>query len=135
MKIKEFFLDLAKGIKEVFQGKPDEGNLFKLNGRTPFLKAIPFGIQHVLAMFTANIVPILIVFGSLGIVGEFGTSSMLGALFMAGIGTIIQLFIGARLPIVIGTSFTFVPIFLTIGFRVLNGGGTGAEARRGKGGG
>ena len=128
MKLKEFFADLGKGIKQVFSGEAKEENLFELNGRTPFLKAIPFGIQHVSAMFTANIVPIIIVFGTLGITGEFGTSSMLGALFMAGIGTIIQLFIGARLPIVIGTSFTFVPIFITIGLRVFNNGGSGADA-------
>lgn len=34
---------------------------------------------------------------------------------------IIKVFIGARLPIVIGTSFTFVGIFTTIGLS--NGGG------------
>ena len=27
------------------------GNIYRLNGRVPLLKAIPFGLQHVLAMF------------------------------------------------------------------------------------
>ena len=28
-----------------------EENIYKLNGRVPLRKAIPFGLQHVLAMF------------------------------------------------------------------------------------
>lgn len=125
MRIKEMFASLGKGIKEVFVGKSDKDNLFNLNGRVPLGKAIPFGIQHVLAMFAANVTPIIIVFSVIGLLGtDFAVYSMLGALFMAGIGTIIQLLIGARLPIVIGTSFTFVPIFITIGLSA--GGGEAA---------
>lgn len=125
MSLKEFFSDLGNGVKEVFQGPSEKDNLFKLNLRTPLKNAIPFGMQHVLAMFAANITPIIIVFSTLGLLGsDFAIYSMLGALFMAAIGTIIQLFIGARLPIVIGTSFTFVPIFITIGLSA--GGGEAA---------
>ena len=120
-----FFKDLGRGIASIFKGKSHKDNLFQLDGRVPISSAIPFGIQHVLAMFAANITPIIIVFGALGLLAtDFAVYSMLGALFMAGIGTIIQLFIGARLPIVIGTSFTFVPIFITIGLSA--GGGVDA---------
>lgn len=112
----EFFRDLKAGIISIFKGKADDNNLFKLDGRPTLKRAIPFGIQHILAMFVANITPLIIVFASIGILGTpLATQSMLGALFMAGIGTIIQLLIGARLPIVIGTSFTFVGILITIG--------------------
>ena len=38
-------------------------NIYKLNGKVPVAKAIPFGLQHILAMFVANIAPILIVAG------------------------------------------------------------------------
>ena len=38
-----------------------EENIYKLNGRVPFKKAIPFGLQHVLAMFVANLAPVIIV--------------------------------------------------------------------------
>ena len=38
-------------------------NIYKLDGKVPVGKAIPFGLQHVLAMFVANIAPILIVAG------------------------------------------------------------------------
>ena len=123
--MKNFFIDLGRGIKSVFKGPASKDNLFNVDNRVPLKNAIPFGIQHVLAMFAANITPIIIVFSALGLLGtDFAIYSMLGALFMAGIGTVIQLFIGARLPIVIGTSFTFVPIFITIGLSA--GGGEAA---------
>ncbi len=35
-----------------------EENIYKLNGRVPLKKAIPFGLQHVLAMFVANLAPV-----------------------------------------------------------------------------
>lgn len=114
--MKDFFADLKNGITAVFRGPVKNENLFALDGRPPLKRAVPFGLQHVLAMFVANITPLLIVFGAIGIGGtELATRAILGSLFMAGVGTIIQLFIGARLPIVIGTSFTFVGVFCTIG--------------------
>ena len=36
-------------------------NIYRLEGRVPVAKAIPFGLQHILAMFVANIAPIIIV--------------------------------------------------------------------------
>ena len=93
--MKEFFNDLKQGIISVFKGPAKEENLFKIDGRPPLKRAIPFGIQHILAMFVANITPLLIVFGALGIFNTpLATQSMLGSLFMAGIGTVIQLLIG-----------------------------------------
>ena len=111
-----FFSDLWTGIKSVFKGPSNKDNLFSLDSRVPFRNAVPFGMQHILAMFAANVAPIIIVFKAIGLEGTgFATYSMLGALFMAGLGTIIQLLLGARLPVVIGTAFTFVPVFITVG--------------------
>ena len=42
----------------------DISNIYRLDGRVPAAKAIPFGLQHILAMFVANIAPILIVAGA-----------------------------------------------------------------------
>lgn len=33
-------------------------NIYKLDGRVPIGKAIPFGLQHILAMFVSNLAPI-----------------------------------------------------------------------------
>ncbi len=38
----------------------DISNIYKLDGRVPIAKAIPFGLQHILAMFVANLTPITI---------------------------------------------------------------------------
>lgn len=124
------FKDFGNGIKEVFAGKSDPNNIYQLNGRVPLSRAIPFGLQHIFAMFAANITPILLVFAFIGFQSKepnLAVQTMMGALFLAGFGTIIQLFLGARLPIVIGTSFTYVPVFMTIASTVLNGGGTAAD--------
>ena len=85
----------------------------------PVAKAIPFGLQHILAMFVANIAPILIVAGVCNISEQEKATLIQCAMLIAGIGTLIQLFpvwrIGSRLPIVMGISFTFVSIFSYIG--------------------
>ena len=64
-------------------------NIYKLDGKVPILKAIPFGLQHILAMF------------------------------IAGIATLIQLYpiwkIDSRLPIVMSVSFNFVAILTYVG--------------------
>lgn len=94
-------------------------NIYQLNGRVPVAKAIPFGLQHVLAMFVANIAPILIVANACGLSGSQSASLIQSAMVIAGIGTLIQLFplwkIGSGLPIVMGISFTFVSVFCYIG--------------------
>ena len=67
-------------------------------------------------MLASNIAPLFVVFSAINLFNtDFAIHAMLAALFISGIGTIIQLLIGSRLPIVIGTSFTFVPILITIG--------------------
>ncbi len=94
-------------------------NLYQLNGKISVAKAIPFGLQHILAMFVANIAPILIVAGASGLNTEQSAMLIQNAMLVAGIGTLIQLFpiwrVGSGLPIVMGISFTFVSVFCYIG--------------------
>ncbi|MDD6810463.1 MAG: nucleobase:cation symporter-2 family protein [Lachnospiraceae bacterium] len=94
-------------------------NIYQLNGKVPVMKAIPFGLQHILAMFVANIAPILIVAGASGLTTEQSAMLIQNAMIIAGIGTLIQLFpiwrIGSGLPIVMGISFTFVSVFCFVG--------------------
>ncbi len=103
----------------------NEENIYKLNGRVPVGKAIPFGLQHVLAMFVSNLAPVLIVCGAAVVRGtgesltEVEITRLLQcAMFVAGIGTCLQLYpvwkIGSKLPIVMGVSFTFLGSLLMI---------------------
>lgn len=94
-------------------------NIYQLEGRVPVGKAIPFGLQHVLAMFVANIAPIIIVAGACGLDTTQTAELIQTAMIIAGIGSILQLYpiwkIGSGLPIVMGISFTFVSVFCFIG--------------------
>ncbi|SHK47074.1 nucleobase:cation symporter-2, NCS2 family [Selenomonas ruminantium] len=87
-------------------------NIYRLDGRVPLGAAIPFGLQHVLAMFVANLTPIVIIAGAAGFDKPMTAMLVQNAMFVAGIATLVQLYplwrVGARLPIVMGVSFTFV---------------------------
>ena len=85
----------------------------------PLHQAIPLGIQHILAMFISNITPAIII--SLAAGFSFGSADMVYMIQMvmvfAGVATLLQTIglgpVGARLPIVQGTSFAFLPIIKT----------------------
>ncbi len=88
-----------------------------------FATAIPLGIQHVLAMFVSNMTPAIIVAGAAGFgYGSKDPSEMIYLIQMsmlfAGVATLLQTIglgpAGARLPLVQGTSFAFLPIMLPI---------------------
>ena len=101
------------------QSQASMDNIYSLDGKVPLLQSIPFGLQHVLAMFVANIAPIMIVTGACGLTTQEMASLIQTAMIMAGIGTMVQLFtvwkLGAKLPIVMGISFTFVSVFCYVG--------------------
>lgn len=95
------------------------------NYTPPLAKAIPLGIQHVLAMFVSNVTPAIIVAGAAGF--GFGSNSsdfpsmiymIQMSMFFAGIATLFQTIglgpVGARLPVVQGTSFAFLPIMIPL---------------------
>lgn len=93
-------------------------NIYQLNGRVPLLKAIPFGLQHILAMFVANLTPITIIATAGGLSQAEIAILLQNAMFIAGIATLIQLYpiwkVGSGLPIVMGVSFTFVTVLSTV---------------------
>ena len=103
-------------MKKVHQEARIE-NVYQLEGRVPVGKAIPFGLQHVLAMFVANIAPLIIIASVAVYNGQVFTTIetaqlLQNCMLIAGIGTLIQLYpiwkIGSGLPVVMGLSFTFL---------------------------
>ena len=94
-------------------------NLYKLDGKVPILKAILFGLKHILAMFVANLSPITLI-GLASSLKQTEIAFLLqNAMFIAGIATLIQLYpiwkIDSRLPIVMSVSFNFVAILTYVG--------------------
>ena len=93
------------------------------NFMPPLGQAIPLGIQHVLAMFVSNVTPAIIIAGVAGFgFGKPGMGEMIYliqlSILFAGLATLIQTIgigpIGAKLPIVQGTSFAFLPIIIPL---------------------
>ena len=90
------------------------------NHEIPLGPRTALGIQHVLAMFASNVTPSIIIAGAAGF--AFGGEDMVYlvqmAMLFAGVATLFQTIgfgpIGARLPVMQGTSFAFVPIMIGI---------------------
>lgn len=95
------------------------------NYTPPLTMAIPLGIQHVLAMFVSNVTPAIIIAGAAGFGFGSGSPDFHNLIYMiqmsilfAGVATLLQTIgigpVGARLPIVQGTSFAFIPIMIPL---------------------
>ena len=106
--------------------------VYQLDGRPPLSVAIPLGLQHVLAMFVGNLAPIFILTGAMSSTAapfpaDLRVMMIQCAMFVSGLVTLIQLYplklgiiqIGARLPIVMGTAFAFVPTMQELGAQLL----------------
>ncbi len=104
-------------------GSPEQ--LRDPNYTPPMANAVPLGIQHVLAMFVSNVTPAIIIAGAAGF--GFGSKSadfpnliymIQMSMLFAGVATLFQTIgigpVGARLPIVQGTSFAFIPIMIPL---------------------
>ena len=92
---------------------------YDFNAPMPLARAIPLGLQHVLAMFVGNLTPLLIICGACGIAGaEFADlriSLLQNAMSVAGLVTLVQLYsigpCGGKVPIIMGTSSGFIGVF------------------------
>ncbi len=104
-------------------GSPEQ--LKDPNYTPPLAQAVPLGIQHVLAMFVSNVTPAIIIAGAAGFGFGSGSPEFPNLIYMiqmsmlfAGIATLFQTIgfgpVGARLPIVQGTSFAFIPIMIPL---------------------
>ena len=103
--------------QEPTQAPPDISNP---DYKMPLAQAAPLGIQHVLAMFVSNFTPSIIVGLAAGF--SFGSPDLVYLIQMAmvfsGIATLFQTLglgpVGARLPVMQGTSFAFIPVMIPI---------------------
>ena len=108
----------------------NKGAEYDFYGRLSLKKAIPLGLQHVLAMFVGNLTPLLIITGAcgMGAGSEFASlqvSLLQNAMLVAGIVTLVQLFsigpVGGKVPIIMGTSSGFIGVFNSVA-QVMGGG-------------
>lgn len=103
--------------------KETKGAEYDFYGKLPLGKAIPLGLQHVLAMFVGNLTPLLIITGACGLANtqEFASLQvdlLQNAMLVAGIVTLVQLYaigpVGGKVPIIMGTSSGFIGVFNSV---------------------
>lgn len=91
------------------------------NYTPPLRVAVPLGLQHVMAMFVPNLVPAILIATAAG----FGTADadariymMQMAMIFSGVATLFQTVgagpFGARLPVVQGTNYAFIPLMIPV---------------------
>lgn len=113
--------NLLQKIKRIFIHETNKDNLYQLDGYVSVIHALPHGLQHVLTMFISNITPIILILTNkeINTDQELTNTVIQNALFLAGVGTLLQLFpiwkVGSKLPIVMGTSFVFLSACTYIG--------------------
>ncbi|RMF62739.1 MAG: purine permease, partial [Calditrichaeota bacterium] len=92
--------------------------IYHIDDLPPAREAIPLGLQHLVAMFLSNIAVPLIIAGAIGLNTADKAFLVQMAMIMAGLATIVQAYpvgpIGARIPMVMGTSFAFVAGIISI---------------------
>lgn len=101
----------------------DAKELFEIDGRPAFIEALPLAFQHIVAMFVGNVAPILIISRVAKLDPSVTTILIQCAMLAAGVATFLQIYpiklfaglrIGSKLPVVMGTSFGFLPTVLAI---------------------
>ncbi len=97
-------------------------SVFSYEGIPPAGQLIPLGLQHVVAAVVGVITPALIISGSevCSLNAEEKTILIQASLIITALATLLQLFpifhrIGARLPVIMGISFAYVPTLTAIG--------------------
>lgn len=92
-------------------------SIFELDGVPKFSQALPLAIQHLVAMIVGCVTPAIIVAGAAGIEGEDRVILIQASLVFSALSTLLQLFtigfkdirLGAKLPVIMGVSFAYVP--------------------------
>lgn len=113
-------------------------SLFDFNGKPEFKKAFPIALQHLLAMIVGNTLPAIVLTNTLA-----GTPYALthaesiyliqASMFVAALATFLQLYpivklgLGSRLPMVMGISFAYIPVIVSVAVKYGIGAVFGAQ--------
>ncbi len=96
---------------------------YKLDDRPPLAKCLILGLQHLLSALPGIIGAPLVIASVLGFSVQETIILVNASLLMSGLGSIVQATgmgrynLGAKLPVIQGTSFAFVGVAISIGFQ------------------
>lgn len=103
--------------------KEHDTSKFHLEGKPPLKEALPLGLQHFVSMIAGNMVPAMLISNIVGLDKQMSTMLMQGAMLVAGIATLLQLYsiplfkgyrLGSKLPVIIGTNYVFLGACLSV---------------------
>ena len=102
----------------------NSNSLFDYYGKPSMLKSFPIAMQHLLAMIVGNALPSIVLASALkssehAITDAQAIYLIQAGMFIAAIATLLQLYpvlkFGAKLPVIMGVSFAYIPVLLSIG--------------------
>lgn len=97
----------------------DNSALFTFHGKPPIGQLVPLGLQHVVAAIVGVVTPALLVAGTCELGPQERIILVQASLIFTALATLVQLFpigpIGAKLPVIMGASFAYIPTLLAIG--------------------
>lgn len=107
---------------EQIKQKKQYAKVTELNGVPRFLEMLPLALQHVVAMIVGCVTPAIILAGVTGVSQEEQIILIQSALLISGIATLLQLFplgrfCGSGLPVIMGASFAYIPLLISLGSR------------------
>ena len=90
--------------------------LYSWDGSPSLGKTLPISIQHIFTMLAGNVAPALIIAGAINLDPDKSLTLLQASMLTAGVATLIQVLglwkFGARLPIIMGINFYFVPVVI-----------------------
>lgn len=118
------------------QNKSVSKSLFDFEGNPGFKRSMPIALQHLLAMIVGNTLPAIVLTGQLAntqyaLSPEESLYLIQAGMFIAAIATFLQIYpvmkVGAKLPVIMGVSFAYIPVLTSIGIKYGIGAVYGAE--------
>ena len=101
------------------QNQRSQGSVFELSGVPPMRQVFPLGLQHVVAAIVGVITPAILVSNTCGLGDADKTFLIQVSLLITALATLVQVYglgpVGAKLPVVMGVSFAYVPTLQAIG--------------------
>lgn len=98
--------------------KAPAGSVFEMSGVPPMKQVVPLGLQHVVAAIVGVITPAILVSNAVGLEVADKTLLIQVSLLITAVATLVQVFglwrVGAKLPVVMGVSFAYVPTLLAL---------------------
>lgn len=118
------------------ENKTQSSSLFEFDSKPGFKKSLPIALQHLLAMIVGNTLPVIVLTGQLAntphvLAPEESLYLIQAGMFIAAIATFLQIYpvmkVGAKLPVIMGVSFAYIPVLTSIGVKYGIGAVYGAQ--------